>query len=156
MKNKIIMITVLLFIFIIISLCTPLGYYLGINNLLGYLFDIIMKYPIIVFITVLLVATVIITYNNTNKKNSFESDDKMVSGNKKGLFYLSFLPLGIILLIGFISSISGVNFFGEDKHYGFEAFETAVYFLGLFMWPLLLICFIYQLNYLLNCKKDNF
>ena len=156
MKDKIITITVLLAVFIIISIFTPLGYYLGINNLLQYIFDITMKHPIIVFITVLLVATVIITYNNNNKKDSFVSDDNMVSYNKKRLFYLSFLPLGIIMLIGFVSSINGARFLGEDEYYGFEAFKGVVYLLGLIMWPLLLICFIYQLNYLLNRKNDNF
>ncbi len=155
MKNKIIIITVLLAVFIIISIYTPLGYYLGINDLLGYIFDIIMKHPIIVFITVLLVATAIITYNNNNKKDSFEPENNMVSDNKKRLFYLSFLPLGIILLIGFVSSINGASFFGGE-FYGFEAFEFIVFWLGLMTWPLLLICFIYQLNYLLNRKNDNF
>lgn len=74
----------------------------------------------------------------------------------KIIFIVSFLPYAIVLLLGIIAAIVGVDFFG--KFYGMEAFLfiVAMFFSAFgFLIPLFAVCLFYQICYLLRMKLKN-
>ena len=68
----------------------------------------------------------------------------------KTILYISFIPYGLVLLFGIYSAIGGINFFGMT--YGSEGFILGMLAAFIFMcvFPIIPVCFIYQIAYLLR------
>lgn len=76
----------------------------------------------------------------------------------KILFIVSFLPYLLILLFGIISTFSGITFL-FNTIYGFDAFIVSIFFIiynFFFFIPIIPICLIYQICYLLKNKIKKF
>ncbi len=74
----------------------------------------------------------------------------------KIMLMCSFIPCIFVVLSGLHYAFFGGQFFGDTLYYGFEGFVIGIFFGGLICYvkcfPLLPICLIFQIGYLINRK----
>lgn len=75
----------------------------------------------------------------------------------KGVFMCSFIPCIFVLLIGLQYAFLGGKFIGDTVYYGLEGFELGI-FCGFFyyfmVFPIIPICIIFQIVYLIIKQKN--
>ncbi len=73
-------------------------------------------------------------------------------------FYISFIPLAIILLYSVYHATVGIRYtflFTSHIIYGVEGFLYALFISGFVLFPAFFACLIYQITYLSKTKKEN-
>jgi hypothetical protein len=87
------------------------------------------------------------TNNETVKLNENNVTQKRLGKKSKIFLWVSLLPYAYIFVFAIISSFMGMGFFG-NRSYGFDGFIAGLFIAPFTIIPILLICIIYQIIYL--------
>lgn len=138
-------------IFVYLTQCITNGMSYGFSGgVLRYFTRYIFtEYGLILAVSVIGLVTLFIVHAIVKRRKGRES---RITKADKIWFAVSFLPAALLLIYGLYGALTGVEFLWS-KCYGFEGFLLAVIFGGILIIPVLPLCIIWQIIFLVNRHK---
>ena len=114
-----------------------------------FTYPLFSVYGLILAVSVIGLATLFIVHAIVRRRKKREA---RITGADKIWFAISFLPVVLLLLYGLYGAVTGVNFLWSS-YYGIDGFMLAVIFGGILILPVLPLCIIWQIIFLVNRHK---
>ena len=138
-------------IFVYLAHCIKRGMIYGFSGgfLSYFTYPIFSEYGLILALSVIGLITVFIVHAILKMKKR-----KAVGITKadKIWFVISFVPFSLVMLYGMYGAFFGIDFLWS-RNYGLDGFLLAVVFGGIFAIPVLPVCIIWQIIYLVTRRK---
>lgn len=131
--------------------CIKSGVRYGFSSGILYYFAryIFTEYGLILALSIIGLVTLFIVHAIINRRKKREL---RITKADKIWFAISFVPAALLLLYGLYGALTGVEFLWS-KYYGFEGFFISVVFGGILIIPVLPLCIIWQIIFLVNRNK---
>ena len=138
-------------IFVYLAHCIKRGMIYGFSGgfFSYFTYPIFSEYGLILALSVIGLITVFIVHAIIKRKKRSEV---RITKADKIWFVISFIPFAMVMLYGLYGAVFGIDFLWS-RNYGIDGFMLAVIFGGIFILPVLPLCIIWQIIYLVTRHK---
>lgn len=138
-------------IFVYLAECMSSGMRYGFSGGVLRYFDrkLFTEYGLIFVLSVIGLITVFIVHAILKRKKRKAAG---ITKADKVWFVISFVPFALVMLYGLYGAFLGIDFLWS-RNYGIDGFLLAVFFGGIFILPVLPLCIIWQIIYLVTRHK---
>lgn len=138
-------------IFVYLAHCIKRGMIYGFSGgfFSYFTYPIFSEYGLILALSVIGLITVFIVHAILKRKKRKAA---VITKADKVWFVISFVPFALVMLYGLYGAVFGIDFLWS-RNYGIDGFLLAVFFGGIFALPVLPVCIIWQIIYLVTRYK---